>query len=146
VCVCSTNHLSFIRRGPSTKSPYEHMRLGLSIKQGVSGRTCAEQFRIPNFQIRKFCTVDVLLGSCKFATEQERQGTFKRNIEARSRNHCCREEAICIIYSERVNEHCDVSFQDPRSTVTCNSQSVYTLRCNDARMLNSTRLEWTLDT
>jgi hypothetical protein len=33
---------------------------------------------------------------------QERQCTYKRNIEARSRNHCCRGKAISITHSERV--------------------------------------------
>ena len=31
--------------------------------------------------------------------EQGRQCTYKRNIEVRSRNHCCRARAICITYS-----------------------------------------------
>jgi len=28
---------------------------------------------------------------------------YKRNIQARSRNHCCRRKAISITYSERVS-------------------------------------------
>jgi hypothetical protein len=35
--------------------------------------------------------------------EQEGQCTYKRNIEARSRNHFCREKAIRITYSEYVS-------------------------------------------
>jgi hypothetical protein len=35
--------------------------------------------------------------------EQDRQCTYKRNIGARSRNHCCRENAINITYSECVS-------------------------------------------
>jgi hypothetical protein len=34
---------------------------------------------------------------------QDRQCTYKRNIEARSRNHCCRVKAIIITYSECVS-------------------------------------------
>jgi phosphopantetheinyl transferase (holo-ACP synthase) len=34
---------------------------------------------------------------------QDTQCTYKRNIEARSRNHCCREIAISITYSEYVS-------------------------------------------
>jgi hypothetical protein len=33
---------------------------------------------------------------------QDRQCTYKRNIEARSRNHCCSGKAISITYYERV--------------------------------------------
>jgi hypothetical protein len=33
---------------------------------------------------------------------QDRQCTYKRNIEARSRNHCCGGKAIIFTYSERV--------------------------------------------
>jgi hypothetical protein len=35
-------------------------------------------------------------------TEQDTQCTYKRNIEGRSRNHCCRGKAISIRYSECV--------------------------------------------
>jgi hypothetical protein len=34
--------------------------------------------------------------------QQERQSTYKRNIEARSRNHCCHGKEINITYSEYV--------------------------------------------
>jgi hypothetical protein len=34
--------------------------------------------------------------------EQARQCTYKRNIEARSRNHCCRGKAVSITYSQGV--------------------------------------------
>jgi hypothetical protein len=34
---------------------------------------------------------------------QDRQCAYKRNIEARSRNHCCRGKAINITYSECVS-------------------------------------------
>jgi hypothetical protein len=37
-----------------------------------------------------------------FKTGQDGQYTYKRNIEARSRNHCCRGKAISITYSEGV--------------------------------------------
>jgi hypothetical protein len=39
-------------------------------------------------------------GDC--VLKQERQCTYKRNIEARSRNHCCHGKAIGIRYSECV--------------------------------------------
>jgi len=35
----------------------------------------------------------------KSAFVQHRQCTYKRNIEARSRNHCCRGKAVSITYS-----------------------------------------------
>ena len=35
-----------------------------------------------------------------FGDEKDRQRTYKRTIEARSRNHCCRGKAISITYSE----------------------------------------------
>jgi hypothetical protein len=41
----------------------------------------------------------VTLGTTKLS----RQYTYKRNIEARSRNHCCRGKAISITYSECVS-------------------------------------------
>jgi hypothetical protein len=34
---------------------------------------------------------------------QDRQCTYKRNIETRFRNHCCRRKAISIPYSECVS-------------------------------------------
>jgi len=34
--------------------------------------------------------------------KQDRQCTYERNNEARSRNHCCRRKAISITYSECV--------------------------------------------
>ena len=34
---------------------------------------------------------------------QERHCTYKRNIEARSRNHCCRGKAVSVTYSECVS-------------------------------------------
>jgi hypothetical protein len=34
---------------------------------------------------------------------QERQCTYKRNIEGRSRDHCCRGKAVSITYSECVS-------------------------------------------
>ena len=33
------------------------------------------------------------------STVQDKQSTYKRNTEVRSRNHCCCEEAISISYS-----------------------------------------------
>jgi len=41
----------------------------------------------------------------RFYKKQDRQCTYKRNIEARSRNHCCREKAISspIIYARCVS-------------------------------------------
>jgi len=36
------------------------------------------------------------------SNQHDRQGTYKRNIEARSRNHCCRGKAKIITYSDRV--------------------------------------------
>jgi hypothetical protein len=38
-----------------------------------------------------------------FKKEQNRQCTYKRNIEARSWNHCCRGKAISVTYSECVS-------------------------------------------
>jgi hypothetical protein len=35
--------------------------------------------------------------------KEQRQRTYKRNIEARSRNHCCRGKVISITYSDRVS-------------------------------------------
>jgi len=35
--------------------------------------------------------------------EQERQRTYKRNIEARLRNHCCRGKANIVTHSECVS-------------------------------------------
>ena len=36
-------------------------------------------------------------------TNKDRARTYKHNIEARSRNHYCREKVISITYSERVS-------------------------------------------
>jgi hypothetical protein len=36
----------------------------------------------------------------KFLSKPDGQCTYKRNIEARSRNHCCRGKAISITHSE----------------------------------------------
>ena len=36
------------------------------------------------------------------SNQQDRQGTYKRNIEKRSRNHCCRGKATIIKYSDLV--------------------------------------------
>ena len=38
-----------------------------------------------------------------FAFQHNRQCTYKRNIEARSHNHCCRKKAPRIKYSEHVS-------------------------------------------
>jgi hypothetical protein len=35
--------------------------------------------------------------------EQDKQCTYKHNIEVRSRNHCCRAKAISITYSQCVS-------------------------------------------
>jgi hypothetical protein len=40
--------------------------------------------------------------SSHFLSIQDRQRTYKRNIQARSCNHCCRGKAISITYSECV--------------------------------------------
>jgi len=37
------------------------------------------------------------------AYQQGRKRTFKRNVEARSRNHCCHTKARSILYSECVS-------------------------------------------
>ena len=42
------------------------------------------------------------LWSSLLFTKQDKQRTYKPNIEARSRNHCCREKAKIITYSEYV--------------------------------------------
>ena len=36
------------------------------------------------------------------SSQQDRQGTYKRNNEERSRNHCCRGKSKIITYSDRV--------------------------------------------
>ena len=38
-----------------------------------------------------------------YGIEEERQYTYKRNIEGRSHNHCCRRKVISITYSESVS-------------------------------------------
>jgi len=38
----------------------------------------------------------------RFRVDKKWQYTYKRNIEARSRNHCCRVKAISITYFEYV--------------------------------------------
>jgi hypothetical protein len=40
---------------------------------------------------------------------QNRKCTYKRNIEARSRNHCCSGKALDLIYSVCVY-HCSISY------------------------------------
>ena len=49
---------------------------------------------------------------CSGDEKQDRQCTYKRNIEARSRNQSCRGKAISITYSECVYEA--LVFQHPR--------------------------------
>jgi hypothetical protein len=44
-----------------------------------------------------------ILHTVQSETELDRQCTYKRNIEARSRNHCCRGKAVSITYSECVS-------------------------------------------
>ena len=41
---------------------------------------------------------DIFLTTCCTIMPKKMQCTYKRNIEARSRYHCCRGEAITIIY------------------------------------------------
>jgi hypothetical protein len=43
-----------------------------------------------------------MIGSTTYL-KSDRQWTYKRNIEARSRNHCCRGKATGITYSECVS-------------------------------------------
>jgi hypothetical protein len=43
-----------------------------------------------------------ILYTTKIITKQDRQSTYKRNIEARSPNYCYRRKAISITYSECV--------------------------------------------
>jgi hypothetical protein len=50
----------------------------------------------------------VLLQKHYFALKQDRQCTYKRNIEARSRNHFCRVKAISITYSQCVSVSLDI--------------------------------------
>ena len=47
----------------------------------------------------KFCWK---ITKCIFMFEKDSQCTFKRNIQARSRNHCCRGTSISITYFECV--------------------------------------------
>ena len=35
--------------------------------------------------------------------EQDRKYTYKRDVEARSRNHCCHGRALSVAYSECVS-------------------------------------------
>jgi hypothetical protein len=42
-----------------------------------------------------------MMGSTTYL-KQGRQRTYKRNIEARSRNHCCREKAVVITYGKAI--------------------------------------------
>ena len=41
-------------------------------------------------------------------TKQDRQCTYKRNIQARVRNYCCCGKAVSIIYSECVSAALDI--------------------------------------
>jgi hypothetical protein len=45
----------------------------------------------------------ITLCTTRFIFKQDRQCKYKRNTEARSRNHCCRGKAISITYSECVS-------------------------------------------
>jgi hypothetical protein len=38
----------------------------------------------------------VTLFTTAFNIKQDKQWAYKHNVEARSRNHCCREEAVSI--------------------------------------------------
>jgi hypothetical protein len=51
----------------------------------------------PPSQSKGCCT-----GCVERRSEQDRQCAYKRDIKARSRNHCCRARAKSIMYSQRV--------------------------------------------
>ena len=62
-----------------------------------------------------------------FLYEQGRQYTCKRNNEARSRNHFCREKAITIIYSESMSVYLLIQHAKRMSRITLLSVASVTL-------------------
>jgi hypothetical protein len=53
--------------------------------------------------LNKLSHIKTCPSALRHAVEADRHCTYKRNIEARSRNHSCRGKAISIIYSECVS-------------------------------------------
>jgi hypothetical protein len=66
----------------------------------------------------------ILMWYCPQLRRQDRRCTYKRNIDARSRNHYCRRKAISIIHSECVSvalviQHAERMRRIILSFVTC---------------------------
>jgi hypothetical protein len=58
------------------------------------------QYNVTFPNVRSTSSVDL---QSRTSLKQDRQCTYKRNIEARSRNHCCPAKAISTTYSECVS-------------------------------------------
>jgi hypothetical protein len=78
-----------------------------------------------NLQNEHYTSVDQHLqdnsATKSFKIKHDRQRTYKRNIEARSRNHCCRGKAISITHSDCVSAALVIQYAKRMRRITLSS-------------------------